>query len=635
MPLLRPVYTTQLPSGLIVATHEPAHQEPVVQTGPELAPPRRALLLQISAEPASVDNMLLCAPTAADLELPTPTLDDAIELIQDVPFEPAMLLAATLAAEIYHHDRDVQRQLELAAEIFPPALFRRIERFVAEDPSHLVFDLRHVLALQRILIIHAAPDPDPPRGLEVAEIHRVAGAVIAIASSLPVADLPDPEDGKEPDWHAWTLFFAQTGAWYAEPYILEAIARTHTALRAVASSPELADHPARTDVDERLRGAYGLDLAEQLGAGLACAALSKAVDPEVEPAQRAVHLEPGFLANGSLAGREADVVALLSATRPELREALLAAGDTPEQIAWDHSVLERHPFLRLPDGRMRLLSPRALVAWMTRGVHYRLLDAAGDGLPETKAHKERAGFLTFAGALGEGYVRRLTSASLRHATTSGAVRVHGEVEFHIGKNRHDSPDVAVDAGPDVVLIEVYSGRMSLRARTQVDSPALEDFVQRATADKLAELADRTRDLLAGHLRYEGLYLETVERIFPVLVLAGDTTALTPLLWGRLRATTPHAFVDDARVQRPVICDLDDLEPLLALAEEGQHLPDLLARFLRSGSEESPPRNWIAQAYGLERRPSFVEDQYRAAMDEARRTLFPPSESEGSKPRTSR
>jgi hypothetical protein len=80
-------------------------------------------------------------------------------------------------------------------------------------------------------------------------------------------------------------------------------------------------------------------------------------------------------------------------------------------------------------------------------------------------------------------------------------------------------------------------------------------------------------------------------------------------------------MDDARVQRPIICDLDDVESLLALAEEGKHLPELLSQFLRSGAKEFPPRNWVSQAYGHERRPSFVEDQYQHAMDDVIHMLF--------------
>jgi hypothetical protein len=246
---------------------------------------------------------------------------------------------------------------------------------------------------------------------------------------------------------------------------------------------------------------------------------------------------------------------------------------------------------------------------------YRLLDAAGHGLHNQDAWRARGRFLTFAGALGEQYVLRLVRTSLQQAEAVGAVRVHGEVEFHVGRDRRDSPDVAIASGPDLVLMEVYSGRMSREARTDTSSTALEDFVRRAVADKLEELGNRVDDLLAGHLRYGDVDLAMVRHIWAVLVLAGDAIAPTPLLWGHLRSSCPDCFHDDARVRRPIICDLDGLESLVALVEEGHHMPELLSLFLRSGHAEFPVRNWTSQTYGHERRPSFVTERYQHAMSD--------------------
>ncbi len=75
------------------------------------------------------------------------------------------------------------------------------------------------------------------------------------------------------------------------------------------------------------------------------------------------------------------------------------------------------------------------------------------------------------------------------------------------------------------MVEVYSGRMSLRARTMATSGALINFVERSTVGKLVELADRIRDFLAGHLRYDAVKVRGVRRIWPVLILAGDGVAV--------------------------------------------------------------------------------------------------------------
>jgi len=608
----------RLPSGLYVASLDP--RPPDYRDVPaEFLPPRPALVLPSSAR-SDAPN-LLAAPTPEDLELPTPTLSEVFDLVSDLPFEHAMLIVSLLAAEVYHHPTDSERQLSYAADMFPPWVLGRIQAFVAESPNHVVFDQRYLVSLQRVLVVHAAVDTTPPRDLTREEVGYLAGALLGLASALPRAEPPEPVEGTEPDWYAWTSFFAQTTVWYDDPYILEAVARTHAAFAEIASSPELADHHAGTAVDERLKAVYGLDMAEQLGIGLAVAALTKATDAEATVDDRRIQLTRGFLAGGSLAAREAEATALISATREELRDALLATGEDPGKIGWDHSVLERFPVLRLSGDRYRLLSPRALVAWMTRGMHYRLLDAAGAGLAGSAAREARGRFLTYAGALGEEYVRRLMFTSLRYAEASGAIRIHGEVEIYVGRNRMDSPDAAVDALTDVILVEVYSGRMSRQARSDASSDALQDFVRRAIADKLVELASRTHNLIDRQLRYSGMDMTNVRCIWPVLVLAGDAVAPTPLLWGHLRATTPGAFLLDARVQRPIICDLDDLETLLALAEEGRHLPELLADFRDSGLSEFPVRHWIGDTHGVERRPSFLEEQFLRANERVRRVMF--------------
>jgi hypothetical protein len=561
---------------------------------------------------------MMCAPTPLDLGLETISLSDVIASLRSIPFEASMIALSVAAAEIYHHGRDAERQLALATDYHDRDMVCRIERFLAEDPLvHLVFDPRHVLALQRLMIVHGG---NSTRALTEPDLHQLTRALVELGGALPTSEPEDQEDGAI-DSEGWTRYFAQAGAWYHEPYILEAIARGYTMFAEIGEEGGIAPEAQHLEIDERLRDSYGLGLAEQIGAGVACAALTHAVNSDVPLAKRATSLEPGFLSAGRLAEREQEAIALLSSTRDEMRTELLAVGDGPEDVAWDHSVLEKSPFLRTASGQLRLSSPRLLVSWMTRGLHYRLLDASSRGLTGAQARRARGRFLTFTGGLGEEYVRRLVRRSLRIPERAGTLRIHGAVEFHVSKQRHDGPDVVIDAGPDLIMVEVYSGRMSRRARTTAGSDALIDFVNRSTAVKLSELTLRIKDFLAERLRYDAVHVRDVHRIWPVLVLAGDGVTQSPLLWDHLREMASEVFMDDARVQRPVICDLDDFEPLLALGEEGHHLPDLLASFLASSDCDQPPRNWVSRTYGLERRPSFVAGQFITAMNAARDRLF--------------
>jgi hypothetical protein len=598
------MYTTQLATGLILATEEPWQ-------------PRE------EAETTIAMGTMLAAPTAKDLELGADTIDDAIALVSGIPFGPAMFMASAIAAQLHHHARDIEWQLDLARQMLPPAVVRRIEEFVRDAPTgHVVFDARFVHALQRVLIVHAAADATP-RDLDDGEVEQIAGALFALAADLPAAVPPD-QDLDHPNWRGWTDFFTQSTSWYGNAYIIDALGRAYAMFAEIPASPELQEHPARSEVDRCMTETYGMTLSEQLAAGLATMVASKAGDPEISTAYRPI-LERGFLGDAALADRLDDVLGILSATREELQGELVRVGETPEKIAWDHSALEARPLIALSDGRLLLTSPRSLFAWLTRGMHYRLLDAAGHRLEGEAAKKSRGLFLTYTGALGEEYVRRLVGASLKDAEEAGAVRLLPEIDYRIGTRSIKSPDVALDAGPDLILFEVYSGRMGIPARTGADLEALSRFVDRATGDKLVELADRTRELLAGQLVYDGVNLPEVRRVFPIVVLAGDPLIQHPLLWGHLRADFPSGWVDDARVQEPLLFDLDDLEAFLTLAEQGHHLPDLLAMFLASDAVENPPSSWVTRTFDLERRPTYVDERARSAIRAAHQILYPNSD----------
>jgi hypothetical protein len=113
----------------------------------------------------------------------------------------------------------------------------------------------------------------------------------------------------------------------------------------------------------------------------------------------------------------------------------------------------------------------------------------------------------------------------------------------------------------------------------------------------------------------------------VIVLAGDPILQTQALWAHLRQRAPHAFLKDARVERPIVLDLDDLDPMLAQIERGAVLPELLAEFMGSAYAELPPRNWMKERFpgSLGGRPSYVREQYEAAARVAARALYPDSE----------
>jgi hypothetical protein len=199
----------------------------------------------------------------------------------------------------------------------------------------------------------------------------------------------------------------------------------------------------------------------------------------------------------------------------------------------------------------------------------------------------------------------------------------------VRKQRKDSPDLVLDYGEELIVFEIFSGRISREARTSLDADEMDKALTKATTSKLVELSARIGELLCGELTYEGFQLDNVRKVWPVLVQAGDPIFQSPALWQYLRGAAGAAFLTDARVQKPTLLNVGDLEPLLALVqEEGKLLPELFAEISMSAYAELPARNWVhATRGGITRRPRYVDEQYRAAKDLAKATLFSTARSE--------
>lgn len=123
-----------------------------------------------------------------------------------------------------------------------------------------------------------------------------------------------------------------------------------------------------------------------------------------------------------------------------------------DELIWERTPFEQRPLLRLSDGALLVTSPQAIWSWMGEGLYFRLLDIARDRGEPTKLTQ-------FYGELIERYIVELVASA--HASTDipGAGRVFGEQVSGTRKNPVKTPDVAVDLGQDLVLMEVVSGRL--------------------------------------------------------------------------------------------------------------------------------------------------------------------------------
>jgi hypothetical protein len=541
-------------------------------------------------------------------------LEHILEPVQGLPFQAAMSYLSVLATGLYHARRETHLHLRLAHEAFGDGpVFKLIQRWLAAGPDRLVFDQRHLTVLQRLLVEYARET-----SAEMLSDHERAVllyCLVAIGDVLPEWSPPDLDENGDYDTSAWTIYAVQRGAYYNTPELYEGIVRAHTTLVQIAREPDLAGHHQYCPLERWASEDCGASLSDQLASGFALAVGTRILDPRLALADRGVTVSPGFLRDTPFAARESEIFTAVSATRQQLQDAFAKAGGSDEHLAWDHAPFDQHPFLRRSDGTLALISPTSLAAWMSSGLYFRMLDAASE-------HKQARRFTAFNGVLAERYTHRLIATS--HDAGPHSAVVSGDQPYRIGRRELRSPDVAVALPPDLVLFEVYSGRIPREARVAASVETMQAALEKMILEKLTELQGRIADLLDGRFRVPGVgELESI-RIWPVVLLAGDAVFQAPMLWRWIAQRLRPGALRDPRVRPPTVCSLDDLEPLLVLVQRGETLPQLLAEFQDSPHATLPPRNWIAatRPLYLHDRPQYVEQQYREIMDGARRRLSP-------------
>ena len=555
-------------------------------------------------------------------------MDVLLEVIASLPFEASMTYLGPLAAGLHHARHETRLHLRLAEQVFGQGpMLDAICRFVVAGPDRLVFDERYLTALQRLLVEHAQADA----GVSITPHERaeLLTCLLAMGDVLPDWSPPEPAANGEYDVSAWTTYTVQRGAYYNAPYVLEAIARTTTMLVDIANEPDLATYHALCPLEEwAAEEACAASLTEQVAHGVAMAIGSRALDPSATLADRLKHIEPGYMKQTGLSDREEAIFDAISADHDRLRAMFASAGSGPQQLAWDHTPFEQRPFLRRSDGSLILISPSALVSWLGRGLYFRMLDAANARTHPTNSRRRRGpAFLQFTGVLGERFALRLIECSHRDKIGARRVVISGEQLYGGSARERRSPDVAVAQASDLVLFEVFSGRIPRVARIGGAPADVEKALSKMILEKLNQLQKRVADILNDEVAIPGVSKGGAISIWPVILLAGDGVLQTPILWKWIRDRLPDgAFLDD-RVRPPTICDLDDLDPLLVLVERGATLPDLLESFHSSGHAEFSPRNWVAATQGLfeHERPAYIHQRFEKTMRQVHQQLFPRSD----------
>lgn len=259
------------------------------------------------------------------LGLPETTLAGLRELVQTLPFEPAMLNLALLNLRAERVLNDPAGQWTLARWFYEswPELLSRYTRVLQRSPVRPIFSPQPIAMLMRLLIEEARKEPFAE--LKPSDFHMLQRAVLGAHSALEssLEAMPAPTD------EAKVAYEMQASAFFNRPPWLEEMTRSDGFLELMRSE-QLRDSKHYVPVDDWL-SATGLTPEQQWALGFGFAATTKAFDDDpVTPRIQAEHVEE-LLSRLGLSSVHRQVQ-IISATRAEMRAGFGGLGDVPRLL---------------------------------------------------------------------------------------------------------------------------------------------------------------------------------------------------------------------------------------------------------------------------------------------------------------
>lgn len=520
------------------------------------------MIRRVSPEPdgpSELDQMLVFV-SEQDLGLPETTLPQLEDIVAGLPFEAAMLNVAVLQARIEPVLTDAAGQRAVASDFYANRndLLARFDAVLRNDPGRTIFSPQPLTLLMRVLIergTHTARKALTPREFERLQ-DAVLGAHSAIETALDALPLPTPEAKLAYEIQAATIF--------RRPPLLEEMSRQGELMRLATTDERLTSSKNRVPVDEWL-AASGLDRHRQWALGFGLASITNSFGDQVTPLALGARVT-GLLEALGMSEVSPDLPVIAS-SRKEFQERFAALSGGPEAMGWEVRPFKTTPFLRLANGDLLLLATPWMLSWVGEGFHYRTMSEA----QRSAGGAASARYTRFIGEVVERYALDLAESAIQPP-----VRALGEQRY----GRHGgqlTSDLAIVSNTDLVLFEINARRVAATAAVTgtVADATLE--ISRLLVEKADQVGGCISALLSGEATLPDVDMSTVKRIWPVVVSVGHVMQ-TSNLWSFLRASLDPekaASFGDSRVQPLQIMDIGDYEKVMALAEAGHPVAEML------------------------------------------------------------
>lgn len=357
-----------------------------------------------------------------------------------------------------------------------------------------------------------------------------------------------------------------------------------------------------------LSKAAGTDLMTLLAAGFGLWAYISAWEPGQQPFPVPIPPAPG------IADDMPQVLGLLARTPEEFRAVLRTPRST-----WDLLAFQETPVLTLGDGLL-VLDEDFLLDRVTTGLYWVVHDHE-----RARSKADRHRWTQVYGAMVELQMEESIDALAVPVLGAGSATYseEGVGDAYPGK----VTDRVVDRGETFLVMEVVSGRLTVRSRVDGDVDAFKADTEKLVIKKVRQLDSTGRALASDRgAALTGLKRGVHVRILPVVVVAGGfggypvnpTTVRFVREWVEDEGLLGEAYFDDL-----CIIDTGELEMLEGLSERGRDPVGLLREWQESSLWQMPFRNWVFSAigaFGPSLRPSRANDHGQLVFDEIRERL---------------
>jgi hypothetical protein len=539
-------------------------------------PPSFEDQLHVYATHQELHALMVESELASYLQARERSTEDVVELLRPIPFAPAMRLVASLQKALAFGRVDQEWQRKLMYDVYMHgAISRAGDLWLAGNERGAIFSEQQLFALQRLLVLHASDDeaddltPDQHAALRMALLF-VPGTVLSTHDE-ELADAPDVLDDER-----WLRYFVGNGGFAAHGWLKHDMPRAHMLYEVLAKSRLVAGHVDFCPLEEWLQAEYRMSFVELQAFGFVIFAGSHVGVNDGPP----LAVKPDYFSSSAFATRTEDGFKAFAADRAWFQSEFLRTPETPRRAAYDIQPFLRRPALRQPDGTALVAAPRAIEGWLSAtGAYYRFIDLARAEDDET-----RMKFSRFNGLLQEHYARRLTHIACPYPKRRGTLavgKVYGEQPYRKRKQEMRTSDVAIDLGTDLVLIEITAKRLAEKTLVEADAESVRDDLRMMIQKKMQQLGRVIGDVFDEPSRLPQVELQFVHRVWPVVV-CGEGIFHTPTIWaytdsragGHLKFSRDRVHAD---VQPVVLVDLEELELLMGLVQEGESLTGLLER----------------------------------------------------------